>query len=655
MQTQETLPNDVAGLRGGLLVVECASGRARTDALREWTERLRADGTETLHLACDFRDGGVWAGVDQWVERLLPAIRRDAPGLLEAHAAELETVLPHRARRSPDAVNLTDAATGGEAVRNYAMDRAYRIPHGVIDLLDEWYAQAPPAPRVIVCEGFDRAGALCRRFFRELLRRRGERLGITLVLAVSSGSVELVRSEFGPRVPWARTRLDLPGDPSGLSPRAEAFARLVGKGLPAREFPPESRFPDLLRYWEEAGGPVEVLPWMAYALGRYNHYGFYEDALLFLEPVLAGIDSIPEVRDFLTRWNVVGAVFNCLIAVGQVERAHRVVLEEAHATITDPLDRARACYVTAMLHARFLPEKDFEAAERYIDEGLRQLEGVDPADENRDFLAVFLGNGLAFIRSRQGKPLEAIDLCVEGGERMRARMGTEKHRLHRSVLLYNIAQVYTATRENEKAVEYFTLAMEMDPNYSEYHNERGNVYLAMGRFDDAIRDYRDAIRLSAPFPEVWTNLGQCYRQMGRLEDAAAAYTRALDLDPSVELARVGRAQVFAGLDQTGRARRDYELTLAANPAQPLVLANLAALLYREGKVDHALARLDQAVELDPGNAALHRNRAIALEALGRPDEAARDLATYLSLVSDASDRASVEEKIAALSGSLAAV
>src|SRR6185295_4464064 len=171
--------------------------RARTDALREWTERLTAAGEETLLLACDIRDGGVWSGVDQWIERLFPAIERNASGLLEEHSVELDAVLPHRKLRAPEALNLTDAATGGEAVRNYAMDRAYRLPHGVIDLLDTWYAQAPPAPRVVVCDGFDRAGALCRRFFRELVRRRGERLGITLVLAVSPGSAEAVRGEFG--------------------------------------------------------------------------------------------------------------------------------------------------------------------------------------------------------------------------------------------------------------------------------------------------------------------------------------------------------------------------------------------------------------------------------------------------------------------------
>jgi tetratricopeptide (TPR) repeat protein len=651
MEWQNALPDALGGLRGGILVVEAERGRARGDALRAWTERLGAAGHEALLLRCDFRDGGIWAGIDRWIGALLPRIESEAPELAEKHAIELAVLLPGRTH--PALQTLTDEATGGESVRNYALDRAYRVAHGLVDLVDGWYSHAPPAPLVVVCDGYDRASALCRRFFRELVRRRGEKLGITLVLVGAPGSAEAARGDFAAELPAAGARLDVAGDPPGLPPELAEFGRMVEEGVRKQRFLPEDRFPDLLRYWEEAGGPVVALPWMAYALGRYNHYGYYEDALLFLEPVLAGIDDIPEFKDFLTRWNVVGAIFNSLNAVGQVERAHQVVKDEALAKITDPLDRARASYVVAIGHARFLPERDFAAAERLLDEGLRELERVDPADENRDFMTVFLGNARAFIRSRQGKPAEAIELCATGYERMNRRLGGQKHRLHRSVLLYNIAQVYTATREYEKAVEYFAAAMEMDPNYSEYHNERGNVYLAMGRFDDAIRDYRRAIELSAPYHEVWSNLGQCFRKMGHAEDAVDAYSRALDLEPAMEIARVGRAQMLSALGRKDEARADYEAALAVNPALAQVRANLAVLDYQAGRVEEALAGLDRAVELEPSTPAFYRNRAIALEDLGRPDEAARDLEAYLSLVPAAPDRAAVEEKIGGLRGTLA--
>lgn len=652
METRNTLPEELAGLRGGILVVEATRGRARKDALREWVERLRAGGRGALFLSCDFRDGGVWAGVDQWVESLLDDVERESPELIDRHQVELSTVLPRGRRADIGRKTLTDLAEGHESVRNYAMDRAYRIPHGIIDMLDAWHQRAP-APAVVVCEGYDRAGALSRRFFRELLRRRGETLGITLVLAVSPGAANATAAEFAAGTPSGRVALDLPADPPGIDPELAAFGRALESSTRAREFPTESSFPLLLRWWEEGDSPEAALPGMAYALGRFNHYGFYEDALLFLDPVWRGIEKIPQSRDFLSRWNIVGALFNCLIAVGDVDRAYRVVKEEALARITDPMDLSRACYVAGMLHSRFFAEKDFDAAERYLRQGLELLEGVDPSDPSRDFMIVFLNNGLAFIRSRQGRPAEAIELCATGYKRMGEKLGSRKHRLHRSVLLYNIAQVYTATREYEKALEYFTAAMEMDPNYSEYHNERGSVYLAMGRFDEAIRDYQDAIRLSAPYHEVWANLGQCYRQMGRMEDAVEAYSRALDLEPGVEVARNGRAAALSALGRLDEARADYAAALTLNPEQPLVWANLAVLQYRARKLDDALASLDRAIAQAPDNPGFYRNRAVAFEELGRADEAARDLGTYLSLVPGAPDRAAVEEKIASLGAALA--
>ena len=248
MELQRTLPERLSGLRGGLLVVEVERGRARKKALEEWAERLRAGGQESLLLPCDFRGGGVWGGVALWIRGLLADIEREAPELAERHAIELSTALSREPEEHAAPVTLTDQSVGWEAVRNYAMDRAYRIPHGLIDLLDAWYTQAPPAPRVVICDGYDRAGALSRRFFRELLRRRGEKLGITLVVVVSPGAAEEVRGDFAPGIPREEVRLDLPTDPPGMSPRSAAFAREVEEGVRKKEFPSEDRFPELLRY-----------------------------------------------------------------------------------------------------------------------------------------------------------------------------------------------------------------------------------------------------------------------------------------------------------------------------------------------------------------------------------------------------------------------
>jgi tetratricopeptide (TPR) repeat protein len=411
--------------------------------------------------------------------------------------------------------------------------------------------------------------------------------------------------------------------------------------------------PTLIRYLKESERPGSACHWEAFLLGQYNHSGFYEDALRFADAVLENLDTIV-AGGSVTRWNLVGSIFGCLVAVGEVERAHQVVLDEALPKIFEPAARARVCYILSMLHARFLPQRDPAKAEHYLFEGLKLVDDPSLTSEDRHFLRVFLNNGLALVRHRQGRPEEAVALCETGFDDLSENMEDERHRLHRSVLLYNIAQVYTATGQFQKALEYFSATMRMDPHYSEYFNERGNVLLKLGRFEEAMSDYRQAIALSPPYPQVWTNLGQCHRNLGQLEEAVAAYSRALDLDPTLVLPRGVRAQTLTALGRADEALADYDVLLAANPEQPMVLANRAALRYGAGRVAESVEDLDRAVELAPEHPGFRRNRAIGLAELDRPEEAARDLEKFLELVPGAPDRAQVEERIAALQGLMAA-
>lgn len=648
---------DPSTLNGGILVLEGRSGQSRQRLLQAWAEKVRAQGAAAWVLPCDVSQAGLWAGVNTLLEQLLPLVEQHAPDLLETHALELSNAVPERHALLESRETLTASAEGPEAVRNYAFDRAYRIPSGLVDLLDGLFRRVPfPASKVLVCDDYDRSGALVRRFFYDLMRRRGTTFGITLVVAVEPGGAGAVEAQFADVAPVRRVSMELPSDPvTPRSPRemtelaAELDAKVRGDMRTM-----EVHIPELIRLWLGSETPEKAHPWEAIALGRYNHHGFYEDALTYTDAVLEHLDEIVGVGSYFSRWNLVGSIFGCLIAVGQVDRAHRIVKEEALDKITDPVDRARICYVMAMLHVRFLPQRDPAQADAYLQEGLALLEHGDIPDQDRHFLHVFLNNGLALVRHRQGKPADAVELCKLGYDELSEHMEDERHRLHRSVLLYNIAQVYAATGEHEKAVEYLGATMEMDPNYSEYYNDRGNVLLKLGRLEEAVADYRVAIRLSPPYHEVWTNLGQCLRQMGKLEEAVEAFSRALDLNPTINLALGGRALALEALGRTDEALADYDEALARKPEQPLVLAKRGALHYAQGRMAEAAADLDRAVALAPGNAGLYRSRAVALAALDRADEAARDLGKYLELAPAAPDRAEVESRIATLQGMLAA-
>ncbi len=658
MQWQEALPTYPLAAPGRTVVLEGNAGRERQALLQGWLGEAEAGGARTWLLRCDFTESGTWTGVGAWLEALLPEIEREAPDLLARHDYELTMAVPALRRRiASSRTTLTDAAAGAEAVRNYPVDRAYRIGQGLVELLAAWHERGGGGAWVVACDSYDRSGALVRRFFRELMRRRGRTMELTLLFAVDPGEGEGVAAQLDPATPVHGARVELRAeapekrDPAEMTALARELERRVGDDLLEAEI----HLQQLIGYWSESEHPHRASKWQAIALGLSNHLGFYEDAIRYVDPVLEHLDLVAaRDTDYFTRWNLVGAICIACMALGQPERAYEVVEKEALAKIDDPEDRARIFYVLAMLHARFLPGKDLDAAERLLQQGLEELDRAALLEGEHHFLRVFILNGLAFVRHRQGRAEEAIHITQEGSRHLDEHLPETRHQLHRSVLFYNLAQVYASTGASEEAIASFTAAMEMDPHYSEYYNERGNVYLKMGRLEEAERDYLDAIEYSAPYAEVWTNLGQCYRQMGRMADAVRAYSRALDLEPDQRLARVGRGQAYDAAGCAAEALADYDAALALDPGQPAVLANRAVLHYDAGRLDDSLADLDRAVALAPDHAELYRNRAVALADLGRSDDAADDLESFLRLDPGTPDRDQVEEQLASLRAAVAA-
>lgn len=615
----------------GIVIVRAHPGVQRWSLLDTMRKEGTAAGRPSWIVSCSMDRDGVWSGLNSWLRVMLPDLAARAPDLLRRHDQELTTILPVLRRSLPNSrLTLTDLASRHERVRNYAMDRAYRFGHGVIDLLLAWRERESTPPWRLVCDDYDQASVLVRTFMRDLLRRAGARLELELVLAVAPECPQALLDELPTGVPRHVVACDFAEPaptPMDLAAAAQQVAAL-DRAASGNQLEMEIALPELIRLWTLVGNHERALYWQALAMGLLNHYGFYEDARRYVPVVRANIDLLVRHDPMFTRWSLVGSMLSCLIALGRADEALELVTVEALGRCDEPRDRARVLYVLAMLHGRFLPAKNLPLAEEYIGRALAEVteQGLPDANE-RDFLRVFLTNGLAFIRHRQGRSAEAVELCDRGFKHLQVTLPAEHHRLHRSVLMYNIAQVHASTGATDKALAAFDAAIEMDPNYSEYHNERACVLMNAGRHAEALMAFETAIRLSAPYPEVWANLGQCHRQQDDLGAALAALGRALDLNPRLLLARVARADCHDRLGQAGAALADYDAALDTDPTHVAARANRAILRFEAGDVAGALTDLDTAIELDPRQPQLYANRAAAQRARGRLDLEERDLAT----------------------------
>jgi len=606
-------------------------------------------------VSTSFTDGGPWAGVSDIFQPIYEELAVTIPELVQKHATELVHVLP-RLRRvvTVNNPNLTDLAPQGQKTRNYAADRAYRLVHGLVDLLDVWRtSRTTSTPWIIICESFDESGTINRKFFSELMRRRGTRLNLFLVASVRSTS-EQIRAVFhaklNPTIADTREFCGLlSSEQTATKVEVEADARELEAKVGDDGIEIQAHLPKLIALWTAIGDKHKILHWRFRAVDIYNNQGLYEDSLRYAECLLPLAKECAQDNTNMI-WVLMAKIITNYLSLQRPEPALALAEGEAFHFARDhnPLWRAHLYYMLGTIYGRYLrprSSQNLEKGTELLDAGLKELEHAGLGEGDYHFQYVFNRNGLAMIRNFQGRHEDALRLCEEGIARLQFHLDRSTHRLHRSVLLYNIAQVYAATKNYDRAIEYYTSAMEMDPNYSEYYNDRAGLFLKLDRLEEAERDYLRAIELSPPYFEVFTNLGQCYRKMGRFDQAVDAYTRAIDLEPLQPLAFLGRGNASDEMGLLAEAEADYTAALELDPEMWDAYASRGVLFYQRGDLEASLSDFTNAILRRPDNSDLYRNRGLLFSAMSRYADAREDFGQALRLGASDEDANLVREQL----------
>jgi tetratricopeptide (TPR) repeat protein len=635
-------------------ILEASEESPRRDLLARHARSIAGPATRIFLANTAFEAGGPWAGVNTLFASIFPEIESERPDLVEKHIVELVYVLPRlRQRYTVKHRNLTDLAPIEERSRFFAADRAYRVLQGLIDLIQKWKSvKDADIPWVIVCDGYDKASMMSRFFFKELARRLGQRLHITLVLGVAPEMSPKIQAFFPSHLTSVALKLTAPSEPREPMDPAEAEQRALSleAAIAGDRIEIQLNLPELLRLWNVAGRKDKLLEYRHFGLETYNTLGLYEDAQYYGRGLLdLALEITPSDERMI--WSIIVKIMMCHMGLGNAEAG--IEFAEGPALKNMPasrhLWRAQFFYLVAMFYARYSKPRNLPRGEEYLELALQELDKADIPDHLRHFETVFNRNGLAMIRSFEKQFDQAIDLCKTGLARLNQHLPADKHVLHRSILIYNIAQVYSSMGATEEAIAYYSEAIAMDPNYSEYYNERGSLYMHQGRMSDALRDYLQATELSSPYYEVFTNLGQCYRKIGQMEAAVEAYTRSLELEPSHTLALLGCAQANEALGRREEAVRDYTAAIERDPAQWDSFACRGVLYYELGRLEESLRDLEAATLLNPDNADLQENRAIVLGDLGRHAEAIELLQGALMRTSSEAEQKSLNDRLACIS------
>jgi protein O-GlcNAc transferase len=175
--------------------------------------------------------------------------------------------------------------------------------------------------------------------------------------------------------------------------------------------------------------------------------------------------------------------------------------------------------------------------------------------------------------------------------------------------------------ELEKALNSGKLIREQNPHDPILHNLLGVINAGLGNWNEAIENYTLATELKPDYFEAYSNMGATYFDLKKMDEAISCYTKAININPNFEVALNNLGTALRETGDLSRAIEFFAKAVKTNPSFSEAFANLGKA-YRDLHLhDKALSNFKKAIEINPKNFEAHNNLGITLNALGKFDEA----------------------------------
>lgn len=185
----------------------------------------------------------------------------------------------------------------------------------------------------------------------------------------------------------------------------------------------------------------------------------------------------------------------------------------------------------------------------------------------------------------------------------------------------------------QKAIEYLTQAIRLNPAYVRAYNGRGVACVSLEQYQQGISDFTQAIKLDPSDSSLYTNRGLAHAGLHQHQQAIDDYTQAIKLNPSGATAYYSRGGAYAALGQYQRAINDYTQAIRFEPGLAMAYTDRGAAYY-SGLKQHkqAIADYSQAIKLDPDFVALvYYNRGLVYANLKQYQKAIGDYTQAIRL------------------------
>jgi len=183
----------------------------------------------------------------------------------------------------------------------------------------------------------------------------------------------------------------------------------------------------------------------------------------------------------------------------------------------------------------------------------------------------------------------------------------------------------------KKSVVHFESAIEKDPNFALAHSALADAYVlfafvALLPPHEALQKARSAAVRALEIDDELAEAHASCASITKLYDwdwpkAEREYQRSLYLDPNNAIARRGYAGCLSALGRTNEALDEVYKAQALDPMSLVIAVEVAWNLYMAREYDKALQQATRTIDMEPEFAATGHVLGLALEQVGKYDEA----------------------------------
>jgi tetratricopeptide (TPR) repeat protein len=160
---------------------------------------------------------------------------------------------------------------------------------------------------------------------------------------------------------------------------------------------------------------------------------------------------------------------------------------------------------------------------------------------------------------------------------------------------------YFSKKDYDRAIADYEAALKIDPSYTLAKNnlenarkapmtqkaksfyEQGVRVFKIGSYDTAIEDFTEAIRLDPNYADAYAFRGEAYFLKKDYDRAITDFTQAIRIDPNHAIAYNDRGTAYTSKKEYNRAIADFETALKINPNLTLAKNNLEAARKQWGR------------------------------------------------------------------------